>query len=60
MRRVGIFGWGVVAPRSRNIEAFEKNLGSADSWLSPFEGGFGPNNFLVGNPDFDFAEFRVL
>ena len=57
MRRVGIFGWGVVAPRSRNIEAFEKNLASSESWLSPFN-GFGPDNFLVGNPEFDFAEYK--
>ena len=57
MRRVGIFGWGVVAPRSRNIEAFERNLSSAESWLSPFN-GFGPDNFLVGMPEFDLADYR--
>ncbi|WP_338864086.1 beta-ketoacyl synthase N-terminal-like domain-containing protein [Myxococcus stipitatus] len=57
MRRVGIFGWGVVAPRSRNIEAFERNLASSESWLSPFN-GFGPDNFLVGTPDFDLAEYK--
>ncbi|MCP3101150.1 beta-ketoacyl synthase [Myxococcus sp. K15C18031901] len=57
MRRVGIFGWGVVAPRSRNIEAFEKNLSSSESWLSPFN-GFGPDNFLVGMPEFDLAEYK--
>ena len=48
MRRVGIFGWGVVAPRCRDIDAFERNLASAESWLSPFN-GFGPDNFLVGS-----------
>ncbi len=57
MRRIGIFGWGIVAPRSPNIEAFERNLESSESWLSPFE-GFGPNNFLVGQPDFDFAAYK--
>jgi len=57
VRRVGIFGWGVVAPRSRNIEAFERNLSSAESWLSPFN-GFGPDNFLVGMPEFDLADYR--
>ncbi|MFP2963455.1 beta-ketoacyl synthase N-terminal-like domain-containing protein [Myxococcus sp. 1LA] len=57
MRRVGIFGWGVVAPRSRNIEAFERNLSSAESWLSPFN-GFGPDNFLVGMPEFDLADYK--
>ncbi|WP_164009703.1 beta-ketoacyl synthase N-terminal-like domain-containing protein [Pyxidicoccus trucidator] len=57
MRRVGIFGWGVVAPRSRNIEAFEKNLSSSESWLSPFN-GFGPDNFLVGMPEFELADYK--
>ncbi len=57
MRRVGIFGWGVVAPRSRDIDAFERNLAGTESWLSPFN-GFGPDNFLVGMPEFDFSEYR--
>lgn len=57
MRRVGIFGWGVVAPRSPDIDAFERNLDSAESWLSPFN-GFGPDNFLVGRPEFNFADYR--
>ncbi|MDY7094465.1 MAG: beta-ketoacyl synthase N-terminal-like domain-containing protein [Acidobacteriota bacterium] len=56
-KRVGIFGWGVVAPRSPNIEAFEKNLERATTWLKPFD-GFGPSNFLVGEPDFDFSVYR--
>ncbi len=55
--RVGIFGWGVVAPKSPNIEAFRENLCRAGSWLSPFE-GYGPNNFLVGMPEFDFNDYR--
>lgn len=57
MRRVGIFGWGVVAPRSRNIEAFERNLSSSESWLTPFN-GFGPDNFLVGMPEFELADYK--
>lgn len=57
LRRVGIFGWGVVAPRSPNVEAFAKNLASSESWLSPFD-GFGPNNFLVGKPEFSFEDYR--
>jgi 3-oxoacyl-[acyl-carrier-protein] synthase II len=56
-RRVGIFGWGVVAPRSPDIAAFERNLEHAESWLEPFD-GFGPNNFLVGQPDFDFRAYK--
>lgn len=57
VRRIGIFGWGIVAPRSPNVEAFAANLGAAESWLSPFE-GFGPSNFLVGKPDFRFEDYR--
>jgi len=57
MTRIGIYGWGVVAPRSRDVESFAANLASSDSWLTPFD-GFGPSNFLVGDPDFDFADYR--
>src|SRR6195952_5541743 len=57
LRRVGIFGWGVVAPRSPNVDAFAANLASTESWLEPFN-GFGPDNFLVGVPDFRFADYR--
>ncbi|MEP7352806.1 MAG: beta-ketoacyl synthase N-terminal-like domain-containing protein [Acidobacteriota bacterium] len=55
--RVGVFGWGVVAPKSPNITAFRNNLASADSWLTPFN-GFGPDNFLAGTPEFDFADYQ--
>jgi 3-oxoacyl-(acyl-carrier-protein) synthase len=57
MARFGIFGWGVVAPKSPNIEAFAANLHSGKSWLTPFE-GFGPSTFLVGQPEFDFEDYR--
>jgi 3-oxoacyl-(acyl-carrier-protein) synthase len=57
VRRVGVFGWGIVAPRSRNIQEFERHLDSTESWLSPFT-GFGPSNFLVGETAFDFAEYK--
>lgn len=56
-KRIGIFGWGVVAPKSPDIQTFEKNLHRADSWLSPFR-GFGPSNFLVGYPEFDFETYH--
>ena len=46
-----------MAPRSPDIAAFERNLEHAASWLTPFH-GFGPDNFLVGTPDFSFAEYR--
>ena len=58
MKRIGIFGWGLVAPRSPDIAAFEQNLGTAESWLSPFD-GFGPDNFLVGEPEFSFGDYRA-
>ncbi len=56
-KRIGIFGWGVVAPKSPNVDIFEDNLKRATSWLEPFD-GFGPSNFLVGRPEFDFEAYR--
>ncbi len=56
-KRIGVFGWGVVAPKSPNIETFERNLERPESWLSPFR-GFGPSNFLVGDPEFDFETYH--
>jgi 3-oxoacyl-[acyl-carrier-protein] synthase II len=32
-------------------------LDSSGSWLEPFN-GYGPDNFLVGNPTFDFARYK--
>lgn len=46
-----------MAPRSPDIEAFARNLESAESWLAPFH-GFGPDNFLVGKPELDFSLYR--
>ncbi len=57
-KRIGIFGWGVVAPKSPNVDTFERNLENADSWLTPFH-GFGPSNFLVGEPAFDFETYHA-
>lgn len=57
MRRVGIFGWGIVAPRSPNIERFQANLARSESWLSAFN-GFGPDTFLVGMPEFSFEDYK--
>lgn len=56
-RRVGVFGWGVVAPKSPDVNTFERNLQSADTWLSPYT-GYGQSNFLVGVPEFDFESYR--
>lgn len=56
-KRIGIFGWGLVAPRSPNIDQFEKNLERSDAWLTPFL-EYGPSNFLVGYPEFDFEDYH--
>jgi 3-oxoacyl-[acyl-carrier-protein] synthase II len=56
--RVGVFGWGIVAPKSPNIDAFARNLAKSESWLTPFE-GFGPSNFLVGQPEFSFEDYKA-
>lgn len=58
MRKIGIYGWGIVAPRSPNVDTFAENLRSASSWLEPFQ-GFGPSNFLAGTPAFDFEAYRA-
>jgi len=55
--RVGVFGWGVVAPKSPNIDAFRRNLACGETWLTPFN-GFGRDNFLVGEPEFRFEDYR--
>jgi 3-oxoacyl-[acyl-carrier-protein] synthase II len=57
-KRIGIFGWGVVAPKSPDINSFEQNLEHADTWLSPFT-GYGQSNFLVGYPEFDFETYHA-
>ncbi|MGE3615790.1 MAG: beta-ketoacyl synthase, partial [Gemmatimonadales bacterium] len=57
MTRIGVFGWGIVAPRCPDVTAFERHLDSRESWLEPFN-GFGPDSFMVGRPSFDFARYR--
>jgi len=57
MKRIGIYGWGVVAPKSRDVDAFAANLESNETWLTAFE-GFGPSTFLVGEPEFDFQRYK--
>ena len=52
-----MFGWGVVAPKSPDVATFEKNLQRTDSWLVPFR-GYGPSNFIVGEPEFDFDAYQ--
>ncbi len=56
--RLGVYGWGIVAPKSPNIDVFRRNLECSQTWLAPFN-GFGPDNFLVGKPDFDFSDYEA-
>ncbi len=56
-RRIGIFGWGVVAPGCQDVDQFRDKLAAGGSWLEPFQ-DFGPNNFLVGDPEFDFEKYH--
>lgn len=58
MKRIGVFGWGIVAPGAKNITSFAEVLDDPTSHLSRFE-GFGPSNFLVGMPDFDFGDYEA-
>ncbi len=55
--RIGIFGWGLVGPGVATIDEFRERLRVGNNWLEPFH-GFGPDNFLVGKPSFDFEAYR--
>lgn len=57
MRQLAVLGWGVVAPKSANVDEFAQNLERGESWLSPFN-GFGRDSFLVGQPKFDFRDYQ--
>jgi len=57
-RRIGVFGWGVVSPVGRDIETFAERMTEPESWLKPFK-GFGPSNFLVGEPEFDLDRYKA-
>ena len=57
MTRIGIYGWGLVAPRSPDVDAFARNLEQTGTWLEPFH-GFGPDTFLVGRPRFSLDAYR--
>lgn len=57
MTRIGIYGWGIVAPKSPDVDAFAENLAQGGTWLEPFN-GFGPDTFLVGRPSFSFEAYR--
>jgi len=61
-RRVGVYGWGVVAPGARNVAALEALLASGRTALSV--GGpetrqeLGAGLFASGDPDFSVADYE--
>lgn len=56
--RVGIYGWGVVAPGAKDVPAFEKLLQSGRTALVPStRAELGPGLFAVGEPDFAFSDY---
>src|SRR6185295_9655611 len=56
--RVGVYGWGVVAPGARNIAAFAERLRTGTTALAPsVQPELGPGLFAVGEPDFAFADY---
>ena len=56
--RVGIYGWGVVAPGARDIAALGQLLQHGGSALAPSpRAELGPGLFVVGEPDFAFEDY---
>jgi 3-oxoacyl-[acyl-carrier-protein] synthase II len=60
-RRVGVYGWGVVAPGASNVAALEALLRTGRTALkvgaSPGRGDFGSDLFASGDPEFSLAEY---
>jgi 3-oxoacyl-[acyl-carrier-protein] synthase II len=56
--RIGIYGWGVVAPGARDVAALEALLRSGRSALAPSDRAeLGSGLFATGNPDFSLADY---
>jgi 3-oxoacyl-[acyl-carrier-protein] synthase II len=56
--RIGIYGWGLVAPGARDIGALRELLRDGRSALAPSERvELGPGLFPVGEPDFSFDDY---
>jgi 3-oxoacyl-(acyl-carrier-protein) synthase len=56
--RVGIYGWGVVAPGARDIAALSALLARGGTALTPSpRAELGPGLFAVGDPDFSFDDY---
>src|SRR5579864_5185792 len=57
-RRIGVYGWGVVAPGARDVRAFEALLQRGGSALVPSRApDLGQGLFPVGDPDFSFDDY---
>jgi 3-oxoacyl-(acyl-carrier-protein) synthase len=58
--RVGIYGWGIVAPGARNVAAFAEVLQSGTTALAPSaKPELGPGLFAVGDPAFSFDDYTA-
>lgn len=58
MGRVGIYGWGVVAPKAPNVEALDALLRSGQTALAPVDRpNLGKSLFPVGEPEFSFEDY---
>jgi 3-oxoacyl-(acyl-carrier-protein) synthase len=56
--RIGIYGWGVVAPGAKNVAALQELLREGRSALTPSaRNELGPGLFPVGEPDFSFDDY---
>lgn len=56
--RVGIYGWGVVAPGARDVPALVQLLQRGGGALTISDAPeLGPGLFAVGNPDFTFDDY---
>lgn len=57
--RVAVYGWGLVAPRARNLTQFAEVLEQGGSALSlATDLGLGRRLFMVGDPAFDLEDYR--
>jgi 3-oxoacyl-(acyl-carrier-protein) synthase len=56
-RRIGVYGWGVVAPGAANVGALELLLSGGRSALGANGIGSGHELFPVGDPDFTFDDY---
>lgn len=57
-RRVGVYGWGVVAPGARNVDALDALLRSGNTALrTACRPELGAGLFAVGDPAFDIEDY---